>query len=290
MSELSEYVIRPAHAGEEKLMHPLWKEVFGDEERFIASYEKWVFHPDRVDLALWQGKAVCMMSMMPARLQRASGETHSCGYYWALATLAEHRSRGIASRLIQRALDRKMGSEITCAAGIPDTPGLFIYYGHTMNAKPAFYVRELRISAAQVAHAPAYSPQSVSDEAYAALRKKALQGRTFMEWSQDAISYQGELCRLQGGGFYTFSDGPGCCAAVEYQEDGTFVICELLAPEEQLEACLSGLFTHFEEKEGILRLPAWSGEKFGGSVSPFGVLNEIDLPPEEQAYIGFDFV
>ena len=103
------------------------------------------------------------------------------------------------------------------------------------------------------------------------------------------VRFEEEICRDAGGGLFCFPDAPGCCAAGEYREDGSLLVCELLASEEELPRCLAGLFARFRAEEGTVRLPAWSGDVLGAEVIPFGIMNGVELPPEEQAYLGFDF-
>ena len=286
---MSEYAFRAGRAGDEKGMRPLWRAGFGDDDGFLARYEREAFRPERVELVQWGEELVSMATVLPGRLRRAGGEELPGGCVYGVATMPAHRGRGLAGRLLARALARRLGRDMAWIAVVPDTPELFAYYARVMNAAPAFYAREPRVTAEQLSGVPALAPVPAETEDYLALRRSALRGRTYVDWDRQAAAFAGGICRDAGGGLLRFPGAPGCCAAAEYRPDGSLLICELLAPEERLLPCLAGLFARFRAKEGTVRLPAWSGAVLGADMVPFGMVSGLALPPAEEAYLGFDF-
>ena len=286
---MPEYEIRSAAAGEERQLRPLWQTCFGDTEPFMACYESRMFRPERVELALLDGAVAAMLTVLPASLWTAGGGVIPCGCVYGVATLPAHRGRGLATKLLDLALRRRLGHGTDCLAVVPDTPDLFGYYGRTMGAETAFYVRELRLTAAELGGAVPLSPAPGSAEAYLAERRSCLKGRTCLDWDREAVAFQGDICRQEGGDLFLFPDAPGCCAAVQKDTDGTLLVSELLAPENCLAGCLAGILGQMACREAVVRLPAWSGAALGGSVEPFAMLAGAALPKEEQAYLGFDF-
>lgn len=285
---MSEYEIRAARADEKQLLRPLWQECFGDTTDFITCYEERIFRPDRVELALLNQEAVAMLTVIPAALHTAAGVSIPGGCVYGVATRMEHRSKGLASKLLDMALHRRLGHAAGCVAVVPDTPALFPYYEHTMGAYTAFSVRQVQVTDYQLMGNPGLLPASAEPEIYWSIRRRCLQGKTYFDWDQEAVGFQREICRQEGGDLFRFPDAPDCCAAVE-RLGSRLLVAELLAPENDLAGCLAGLLEYMRCLEAEVRLPAWSGAALGGQVEPFAMLAGLELPAEEQAYLGFDF-
>jgi predicted GNAT family N-acyltransferase len=101
----------------------LWHEVFGDEREFIDLFMTEVYRPENMFVCEEQGRVVAMLHIveMATSLGRA-------GYLYAIATAADCRGRGCASRLIGQALDvmRQRGYDV--AMLIPASDELKGYY------------------------------------------------------------------------------------------------------------------------------------------------------------------
>lgn len=285
---MSEYEIRAGRAGEELQLRPLWRECFGDIEESMICYETNIFRPEWVEVAVWKGQVVSMLSMIPSTVHTGRGESLYSGYLYSLATLPEHQDKGLGARLLEAGMERWGAEGMVCFSGIPDVPSLFGYYKRTMKADPAFYVREAQVEA--VPAAVPLTPQAASVADYCAARRHQLQGRTHIEWIEQAVQFQRAACHQEGGDMFLFQEAPDCCAAVERGEAGELLVRELLAPEELLLSCLAGLMTHMGCTRAEVRLPAWSGTQLGGRVEPFGVLTGSILTEADQGYMGFDFV
>ena len=286
---MSEYYFRPAEAHEARLLRPLWRDGFGDTEAFMACYEAWMFRPDRVELAMLGNEAAAMLTVIPAVLRMADGTAVPSGCVYGVATQHQHRRRGLATRLLETALYHRIGHGMDCIAVVPDTPSLFPYYSRAMNASTAFYLRTVQTTAEPLFAHPAVRPAAVRAEDYGPVREAGLRGRIHMEWDLEALAFQEELCREEQGGLFLFPDAPGSCAAAARREDGSLLVYELLAPEDLLAACLGGLLGALSASGAEVRLPAWSGASLGGAIEPFAMISGRTLPPEVQAYLGFDF-
>ena len=286
---MSEYHFRPAEAHEARLLRPLWRDGFGDTEAFMACYEARMFRPDRIELAMLGDEATAMLTVIPAVLRMADGTAVPSGCVYGVATRRQYRRQGIATRILETAVRRRLGHSMDCIAVVPDTPSLFPYYGRAMNASTAFYLRTVQATAELLCAHPALRPEAVRAEDYGPVREAGLRGRTHMEWDLEALAFQEEICREDRGGLFLFPDAPGCCAAVARREDGSLLVYELLAPEDLLAACLGGLLDEMSAKVAEVRLPAWSGASLSGAIEPFAMLAGRTLPPAMQAYLGFDF-
>ena len=286
---MSEYSFRAARSGEALLLRPLWRECFGDGEAFMRCYEERMFRPERVELALLDGReVVSMLTVLPATLRTADGASIPGGCVYGVATLKAHRGRGVATALLGSAL-RRLDLSAKCMAVVPDTPELFDYYSHAMGAQTAFYVRELHLTAEDLCAQPSLRLERAAQADYLDLRRHALRGRTFLDWDMEALAFQQAICRMEGGDLYLFPEAPGCCAAAQRDEEGRLLVCELLGSEELLQGCLAGLLMQAGCREAAVRLPAWSGAALGGQVEAFAMLTGPSIPAEELAYLGFDF-
>jgi predicted acetyltransferase len=101
----------------------LWHEVFGDDREFIDLFMTEVYRPENMFVCEEQDRVVAMLHIveMATSLGRA-------GYLYAIATAADCRGRGCASRLIGQALDvmRQRGYDV--AMLIPASDELKGYY------------------------------------------------------------------------------------------------------------------------------------------------------------------
>lgn len=290
---MNEYFFRQMKEGEFERLRPVWKEGFKDSDGFLDCFRDRMLHTQDVQLALCGGEPVAMAVLLPTILCIRDGAEEPSGCIYALTTLPEQRGRGIAARLIRSLADRKRAAGIKNIAISPDGPGLFQYYAG-QGWRNAFSVRETDVSAVTTAAAPV----SIGPEEYAGLREKALEGRDHLRWDGRAVGFQELICRGTGGGLFTFQAATPCCAAVEYDEGGRLLACELLAPDELVLPCAAGLLKSFAEKRIRLRMPVWQGMGLGGEVLPFGMLLPEGRTPSPRfcrltarptAYMGLDF-
>ena len=285
---MAEILLRRALAGEERQLRPLWRACFGDTEDFIACYEARMFRPDRVELALADGGAVSMLTVVPMALSAPEGEFPG-GYVYGVATLPAYQRRGLAAGLLRRAAESRLGRGTDFLALVPDTPDLFPYYERAMDARPAFFCREIRGDAGRWTGGDALPPAPADAETYRALREGWLAGRTYVRWSREAADFQREVCRQSGGDLFRFpGERPGCAAA-EYGEDGTLLVSELLAEEAELPRCLAGLLKRMPARRLIVRMPPWAGERLGGGVQPFACITRGGPADQvREGYLGLD--
>lgn len=290
---MCEYSFRPLNEGEFDRLRPMWKEGFGDSDAFLDEFRDRMLRAQDVQIALCGEEPVAMIVLLPTVLCTRDREEEPAGSFYALTTLPEHRGRGIAARLVRSAAEQGRANGAKSIALSADGPGLFRYYAG-QGWQDAFSVREVEIAAG------AAGVQAVPGGAgaYTLLRERVLNGRDYIRWDERAVGFQELICRDSGGGLFTFRTEAPCCAAVEYDEDGGLLACELLAPDGLLLPCAAGLLEHFSEKRIRLRMPAWLGTGLGGEVLPFGMLLPEEgtfsrtierLAANPMAYMGFDF-
>ena len=285
---MSEPLLRRALPGEETRLRPLWRVCFGDTEDFIACYEARMFRPDRVELAVADGEAVSMLTVVPAALSTPEGEFPG-GYVYGVATLPAHQRRGLAAGLLRRAVEGRLGRGTDFLTLVPDTPDLFPYYERAMDARPAFTCREVRGPAGQWADRDALPPVPVDAGTYCTIREGWLAGRPYIRWGRETVDFQKEVCRQSGGDLFRFPGVCPGCAAAEYEEDGTLLVSELLAEETDLLRCLAGLLARMPAQRLLVRMPPWMGNALGGEVQPFACITRGG-PAEHirEGYLGLD--
>lgn len=290
---MCEYCFRQMREGEFERLRPVWKEGFGDSDEFLDSFRDRMLNAQDVQLALRGGEPVGMAVLLPTVLRMRDGMEEPAGCIYALTTLPEQRGRGVAARLVRSVAGRRRADGIKSIAICPDGPGLFRYYAG-QGWRNAFSVREIEVSAKE----EAARAVSIGAGEYTVLREKLLKGWDHIGWDEQAVGFQEWICRDSGGGLFAFQAAAPCCAAVEYEEGGRLLACELLAPDELLLPCAAGLLEYFSETQVRLRMPVWLGAGLGGEVLPFGMLlPEGEMPSPQfcwltarpMAYMGLDF-
>ncbi len=290
---MCEYHYRPLQEGGFDRIRPIWKAGFGDSDELLDSFRDLVLRAEDMQIAVCGGEPVASVALLPAALCAQEGAEERVACVYALTTLRKHRGKGVAAWLVRSAASRKRSEGVSHLVGSPE-PELIPYYNE-QGWLDAFSVRETEVTASESA---AVHTIPVGAEKYLALREKALEGRDHVRWDVREVGFQRSICQAAGGGLFTFQAAAPCCAAVEYGEDGGFLACELLAPDELLLPCAAGLLERFSERSIRLRLPPWSGAGIRGGSLPFGLLLPGEGKPtpllkrlitDRMAYLGFDF-
>ena len=113
----------------------LWHDVFGDEREFIDLFMTEVYRPENMLVCEEQGRVVSMLHIveMSTSLGRA-------GYLYAIATAADYRGRGYASKLIEEALVVMRQRGYDMAMLIPAAKDLKGYYARFGFEDEAFQI------------------------------------------------------------------------------------------------------------------------------------------------------
>ena len=79
----------------------LWKEVFGDSDEFIASFINLFYNEENMLCIEQDGKMLSMLHIIPFELNGSK-----VAYIYAVATDADARGQGYASKLIRQAIEK----------------------------------------------------------------------------------------------------------------------------------------------------------------------------------------
>lgn len=102
----------------------LWQEVFEDDAEFIATFFVEYYKRENLLLCERDGRVVSMLYIV--ELQTDYGPT---GYLYAIATYPSWRGRGLASELVQQALEVLRSRGFAAAMLIPGEESLKSFYG-----------------------------------------------------------------------------------------------------------------------------------------------------------------
>lgn len=145
-------------------MRALWKEAFGDGDRFIDDFMAEAFCTDRCRCALIDGNLCAMLYWFDCSFM---GER--VAYLYAVATAKAYRGKGIASSLIKNTheLLKKLGYSIVLL--VPGTKELFAFY-EKLGYKVCGYVSEINCKSSE----SSVAVRKIESEEYKNLRKKML--------------------------------------------------------------------------------------------------------------------
>ena len=90
---------------------------------------------------------------------------------------------------------------------------LYPFYAKALGAETAFYIRfaEKERQSLEKAH---MFPRLIGAEGYIPLRRRALEGRNFMDWGGRLVEFQRQISQGEGGGLFSFPQAPQCLSLI----------------------------------------------------------------------------
>lgn len=265
--------IRPSRPEEAAAQKKLWKQAFGDDERYIDWFYECCWQPENMFLLLEDGKLASMTALLPHQLTLPNGEQAEAYYVYALATDPTVRSKGYGRKLLQEADVYLTSRGADCVTVVPAEPSLFKFFG-SVGFVPGFSTRkEALLGDESTPRQPGDRAEPVDPAAYNAIRNRLLAGTPSVTYGEELIRYQQGMCRLSGGDLYRVeADGVEGCAAVEYVNEESVLFKELLMPAPLIPRALAVFFQLLSGRRCHLRTPAcWDGLP-GSYLQPFGML------------------
>ena len=107
----------------EEQVRTLWKEVFGDSEDFIEQFFGRYYSRENLLYIEENGTLQSMLHLVPFHYKGSR-----IGVVYALATAPASRSKGYATLLLRRAVERATAEDYAAIALIPAEESLFAYY------------------------------------------------------------------------------------------------------------------------------------------------------------------
>jgi len=236
----------------------LWKEAFSDTDEYIDTFFCTAYSGDRCLIAEENG-IVGMLYWLDA-----SYFDTSIAYFYAIATKASHRGRGVCKALMSEAHKHLKGLGYTGAMLVPGEKGLFDFY-KKLGYDISTYIDTFECHRAE----GNIEIREINGEEYAALRRKYLPKNSVIQ-ENESIKYLEKQAKL-----YTGKDFLLACRVNE----GTLFGIELLGNKENAPLILAAL----DCKKGVFRTP--------GGKAPFSMyypLKNHTLPPIFYFGLAFD--
>ena len=284
------YTTRPARPEDADQLRYLWKVSFGDSDEYIDAFTRALTSPAMTVVYEELGSIVSAAYVVElGEFVHPHGERIPCRNVYAFSTLPDHRGWGIGSTVIRRAAalsQEEGGAGVIC----PASYSLFRYYRRAAGYRDYFYMNQFSGSASGLKLRG--SAVRISPAAYSSLRRRLLEGRAHIDFSQKAMDFQAELCNKSGGGLFQVNVGGATCAAAAEIAGGELIIKELLCPQGS-PLIPAALTARALGKEGFTcRTPVKPGEECLPFAMASGIpeeLDDVDGSDSGLAWYGFAF-
>jgi len=122
---------RTATAADIPGLKALWKQAFGDEDRFIDAFFDKLFRPEGCVMIEDEGRPISMAHLIPCTLIFREGmevERFPALYLYGMATDEDHRGKGLGLMLLSFAKGYAGAMGFEAIALLPADEGLFRFY------------------------------------------------------------------------------------------------------------------------------------------------------------------
>lgn len=191
-----------AEPGMEQELAELWMRCFDEQREPVNYFFQNRYKPENCAAALYGGKIVAALHMLPAKLVQ-NGESVQVHYLYAAATLPKFRGQGVMSDLVEFACEKARQRADAYSVLLPATSKLYGFYeqlGYTRYFKT--FMSELPQQEIQAAGNPAAEVEVKSFTA----RELCDIRNSFLErqegavlWDEQAVSYAVRMNALYGG-------------------------------------------------------------------------------------------
>ncbi|MCO1602985.1 GNAT family N-acetyltransferase [Desulfosporosinus nitroreducens] len=292
--------IRLARKGETDQQKEIWKLCFGDPDSYIDFYFANRYKEDETVVLLHDGEIAAMLTMIPVRTVFPDDRSLNTAMFYAIATHPKFQNRGFATQLMDYSNNQYLRArKEELSVLVPAHTQLFEYY-RKQGYQDGLYIREILFSREGADSLPVSKPFSctilpITSEDYNRRRNSQLNGRLYISYPDENISYQKKLSQLSGADIYAINiDDIQGCLAVERITSDKVLIKEILLPDDLLNTAVKQIVQQLTAKEYVLRTSPHIGQQLGGSIRPFGMIrvqSAIDtlIMPEDLGYLGVAF-
>ena len=277
----------------------IWKLCFGDNDSYIDFYYANRYKEDETVLLLHDGEISAMLTMIPVRTVAPDNRSFDTAMLYAIATHPKYQNRGFATQLMDFTNQYLRANNQELSILVPAEKQLFDFY-RKQGFQDGFYIREALFTRDMIDRIPIGNSckcmiSSIIPDEYNLRRDKQLNGRLYIAYADEDISYQKKLSRQSGADIYGIDIGEiQGCAAIERLTADKVLIKEILLPDDLIHVAIKQIAQLLYAKEYLLRTPAFLGEHLGGSIRPFGMIRghakiDLEITPVELGYLGFAF-
>lgn len=277
------YTMRRSRPDDVARERELWKLSFGDDWEYIDTYYDHTHEPDWcVVLEDEDGVVQTMLIGFPVQQTLPDGTALPAIYYYALGTDPVVRGRGYGRALFRYAEQTFLAEGRTVMTLLPGEMSLYNFFASIDYDDRNFFIRRFETTRAALP-APEGTVREAAPGEYNALREQYLAGSFHLTFEEKYVRHQKNVARLYGGELLTVAlADEACCASVEYAEDGTLLVKELLAPEGKTLPVLAAIAAAYPAERLCVNLPALPGFDALGELAPYGVTHWMDVAQKAQ--------
>lgn len=169
----------------------LWIDVFGDTPEYVRLFIDAHFDPDSFLIVRRDGEIAAMCALLKTEFV-AGGAPASARYVYALATARKWRGRGLATRIIDKALEIS-GTPLILLPENDELRSFYVRLGFADAFTREEWVVERDDDAARASFRPA-------DARLLVRRREYAMAGDYVKWDEDAVSFAISLCVFLGGG------------------------------------------------------------------------------------------
>ena len=290
--------IRVSQKSDIHRLKELWKICFGDDDNYINLFFDNKHEGKKTLLSIYDGEIAAMLTMIPMNIILDGNKSFKTAMIYAVGTDPKYQGKGLSTELMNYSNKYLLDNNIDMSILVPAGERLFKFYGKQGYVN-GFYIKECILKDEDIVkgrEVDLYSNIiSATTEEYNQVRNNQLKGRLYISYGDEEIAYQKKLSKESGVDIYIINVGKvKGCAAIERINEDKIMIKELLLPEDMIHEGISQIAKLLSAKEYILRIPAYMGEKLGGSVRAFGMIRfhkelGIKLSSEDLAYLGLAY-
>jgi len=266
-------VIRLSRPGDDAALQHLWQVAFGDTQTTIDDFFSHLYQPGNA--IVWAEDEIVASAIYlldagtfpPSANKAAPGRVLRASYSYALATLPDHRGRGLGAAVTTAAIRRSAELGFDCNLICPAEEGLFAYYTR-LGYHHTFSIASGELSRFDAPeHLDVCRIMSTDLSAYSQLRQPHLPASALV-YPSLFLRYMAHRAELSGGGLYRLElEGQTGCAAVERWENQLFV--REILPASLAKPGTLALLTHFDAESAHFRTTPSNAPSFSLYTRPF---------------------
>jgi len=277
----------------------IWKVCFGDDDSYIDFFFDNKYKEDQTFVLIYKTQIAAMLTMIPIKITLPNNRSYNSAMLYAIATHPRYQGMGLSTEIMNYTKEYLLKQNVEILALVPAEESLINFYSKR-EYSDGFYIKQSKLTYENIQELKKYKTNKLAikpacPEEYNSIRNKQLQGRFYVEYSNDEIGYQKKLSNRSDADIYTLDteDVKGCLAAERINNEKV-IIKELLIPEYFINEVLINISKLLPAKEYILRLPAYVDKDFGESFRTFGMIQpirnlDINISQKTFGYLGFAY-
>lgn len=260
------------HPKEEEIprLFEIWERCFGDTREYIRLFFKQRFEAEETWVADQQGTIQAVLYLLPCRICTYSGKIPA-RYIYAAATHPDAQGLGLMTKLLDHAAKECKDRGIGALALVPGSRELFQFY-EKRGYQTTFSLTKAWLQKPETETSGWIENKRLSAKQMLEIRETILQGRSFVDWGEDALEHVLQENRMQGGQVVSVSyEGQKGYALCLPNEKQVFINEWMVLPS-GYEALAQAVLRTFPGKNILLRTaPGLLPEEVKSEKVPFGM-------------------